>query len=57
MSGIVKVNGRQLVKGDFGKIAAFVQQDDILQETCTTRELLEFSCKLRLGLNGEAVTR
>jgi len=30
LSGSVKINGRQLVKGDFGKVAAFVQQDDIL---------------------------
>ena len=30
-SGVVKINGRVLEKdGDFGKFAAFVQQDDVL---------------------------
>ena len=56
-SGNVRVNGRTLNKGDFGKIAAFVQQDDVLQETCTTRELFEFSCKIRLGLKGEEMNK
>jgi ABC-type multidrug transport system ATPase subunit len=56
-SGNVRVNGRTLNKGDFGKIAAFVQQDDVLQETCTTRELFEFSCKIRLGLKGEEMAK
>jgi hypothetical protein len=36
--------------GDFGKIAAFVQQDDVLQETLNAEELFEFACKIRIGL-------
>jgi ABC-type multidrug transport system ATPase subunit len=35
---------------DFGKIGAFVQQDDILVETMTPRESFEFAAKLRTSL-------
>ncbi len=52
-SGNVRVNGRTINKGDSGKIVAFVQQDDVLKETCTTRDLFEFSYKIRLGLKGK----
>lgn len=49
--GTCKINGRILSKdGDFGKIAAFVQQDDVLQETLNCEELFEFACKIRIGL-------
>ena len=53
----MRVNGRTLNKGDFGKIAAFVQQDDVLKETCTTRGLFEFSCIIRLGLKGKEMKK
>ena len=32
-TGQISVNGRKLKKDDFGKIAAFVQQDDVLIST------------------------
>ena len=30
MHGEIKINGRELKKGDYGKVGAFVQQDDVL---------------------------
>lgn len=56
MTGSVKINGRVLKKdGDFGKIAAFVQQDDVLQQTLNCEELFRFACKIRLGFEGQAI--
>ena len=45
-SGSVTVNGRDLKKDDFGKFAAFVQQDDILIATQTPLESFIFAAKL-----------
>ena len=42
------INGRPLNFGDFGKVAAFVQQDDMLIESLTARELFSFACKIRM---------
>jgi len=50
--GDVKVNDRRILKGEFGKTSAFVQQDDILEMTMTARELFRFACQIRIGLNG-----
>ena len=48
-SGTIKINNvdRSLVKG-FSAFSAYVQQDDVLFETMTVRECLEFSAKLKL---------
>lgn len=43
----IKVNGQILKKGDFGKLGAFVMQDDILIETMTPFESFCFAAKLR----------
>ena len=43
----IKVNGQKLKKGDFGKLGAFVMQDDILIETMTPHESFCFAAKLR----------
>ena len=43
----VRVNGQSLNKGDFGKLKAFVMQDDILIETMTPFESFCFAAKLR----------
>ena len=45
--GVTSVNGRKLNNGDYGKIGAFVQQDDVLQTTNTVRELLTFAAAIR----------
>ena len=50
--GDVKVNNRRILKGEFGKTSAFVQQDDILEMTMTVRELFRFACQIRIGLSG-----
>lgn len=47
----VKVNGQKLKNGDFGKLGAFVMQDDILIETMTPFESFCFAAKLRTSLN------
>jgi ABC-type multidrug transport system ATPase subunit len=46
-TGEVLVNGHTLNSKDFGKVAAFVQQDDILMVSHTPRELLTFAAKIR----------
>ena len=33
----------------FGKVGAYVQQDDLLVETMTPTELFRFACKLKLS--------
>jgi ATP-binding cassette subfamily G (WHITE) protein 2 len=48
-TGTVEVNGvdRDNIKG-FSAYSAYVQQDDILFQTLTVRECLEFAAKLKL---------
>ena len=41
--GDVTSNGRPLVRDDFGKFAAFVQQDDIMLKSMTPREAFIFA--------------
>jgi ABC-type multidrug transport system ATPase subunit len=45
-SGEIAVNGKKFKKEDFGKIAAFVQQDDVLVSSMTPRETFEFAVKM-----------
>jgi ABC-type multidrug transport system ATPase subunit len=40
---------------DFGKIGAFVQQDDVLIETMSARESFTFSAKLRTNLPADRI--
>ncbi len=51
LDGEVRFNNRPLSTNDFGKIGAFVQQDDILVETMTPRESFVFAAKLRTNLS------
>lgn len=53
MEGSVKCNKRDLDRSDFGKIGAFVQQDDVLIETMTARESFIFAARLRTNLDEE----
>jgi len=48
-TGKIYVNGidREKMKG-FSALSAYVQQDDILFQTMTVRECLEFAAKLKL---------
>ena len=41
LTGNVSINGRSLEKGDFGKMGAFVQQDDVLQSTVALDRYLQ----------------
>ena len=52
----VKVNGKRIETGDFGKLGAFVMQDDILIETLTPYESFCFAAKLRTTLNNEQIS-
>ena len=45
--GHTSIHERELNNGDYGKVGAFVQQDDVLQATYTVRELLEFAASIR----------
>ena len=48
-SGKIKINGVDSTEVEgFSAFSAYVQQDDILFETMTVRECLEFSAKLKL---------
>ena len=51
VNGDVSVNGRRMRRGDFGKIAAFVQQDDVLHNTYTPLQNFRFAAKMRTNLN------
>jgi ABC-type multidrug transport system ATPase subunit len=51
----VKCNNRILLNNDFGKIGAYVLQDDILMETMTTRECFRFAAKLRTNFNRDEI--
>ena len=53
--GEVSVNGRHLANGDFGKVAAYVQQDDILQPTYSPKELLQFAARIRTNLTEDVI--
>ncbi len=48
--GKIFINGveRSQMGGNFSALSAYVQQDDILFQTMTVRECLEFAAKLKL---------
>ena len=56
LNGSIKINGKELSHGDYGKVGAFVQQDDVLQATSTVKELMEFAARIRTNLNEEQVS-
>ena len=51
VNGTVMVNDRTLDADDFGKIGAFVQQDDVLVQTLTPKELLTFAARMKTNLD------
>lgn len=53
--GEVRCNNRIVNVTDFGKIGAFVQQDDVLIETFTPRESFTFAAKLRTALSPDMI--
>ena len=58
--GNILVNGepRESLQGSFSALSAYVQQDDILFQTMTVRECLEFAAKLKFkGTLEEQLTR
>ena len=54
-SGSIKVNNEPMTAKDFGKFAAFVQQDDILIETMNAVESFRFAAKLRTSLSNTQI--
>jgi ABC-type multidrug transport system ATPase subunit len=50
--GEVRVNNRPYDNSNFGKLGAFVQQDDILISCMTPRECFIFAANLRTALKG-----
>lgn len=55
MTGEMRCNNRVLQSNDFGKIGAFVQQDDVLLETFTPAESFRFAAKLRTTLSDRQI--
>ena len=55
VDGLIKCNNKEVGRGDFGKLGAFVMQDDILIESLTPFESFVFAAKLRTNLNKEEV--
>jgi ABC-type lipoprotein export system ATPase subunit len=51
MTGKLSANSKHLGSDDFGKIGAFVQQDDVLLETFSPKESFTFAAKLRTSLS------
>ena len=51
VNGRIKCNAIDVSPGDFGKLGAFVMQDDILIETMTPYESFCFAARLRTSLN------
>ena len=52
VSGDINCNGKSIGASDFGKLGAFVMQDDIMIETMTPMECFMFAAKLRTNLQG-----
>lgn len=48
LGGHVWLNGIELNRDNFGKVGAFVQQDDILLSTMTPYECFKFGANLKL---------
>ena len=48
VSGDFHLNGLPFSAANFKKFAAYIMQEDVLMETLTPREILEFSATLRL---------
>lgn len=55
MTGEIRCNDRVMQSNDFGKIGAFVQQDDVLLETFTPAESFRFAAKLRTNLSDRQI--
>jgi ABC-type multidrug transport system ATPase subunit len=55
MSGTIRCNDTELQSNDFGKMGAFVQQDDVLLSTFTPVESFKFAAKLRTSLNDRQI--
>ena len=51
--GTIKINGENVSTGDYARLGAYVQQDDILIDVLTPKELFEFACKMRTPYNEE----
>ena len=51
VEGKIKCNALDVKNGDFGKLGAFVMQDDILIETMTPYESFCFAARLRTSLS------
>lgn len=55
VNGSIKCNGKDIGSNDFGKLGAFVMQDDIMIETMTPMECFMFAAKLRTNLRGTQI--
>ena len=54
-TGQITSNGKPLVRSDFGKFAAFVQQDDIMLKSMTPKEAFVFAQKMRTDLDSSLI--
>lgn len=56
-TGELLVNGSTLNSKDFGRLAAFVQQDDVLYQSNTPRELFTFAARIRTNLPEDIIAQ
>lgn len=51
LQGEILANGKQYTFENFGDFANYVMQTDVLMQTLTVRETLEFAANLKLNLS------
>jgi ABC-type multidrug transport system ATPase subunit len=49
VSGTLLANGRSIHEFDYKSYTTYAMQDDVLLESITVREALEFTAKLKMG--------
>ena len=55
--GNVKINGETIGGSEYAQLGAYVQQDDILVDVLTPRELFEFACRMRTTYDTQKINR
>ena len=55
LTGKHEISGTKVAAGDYAQVGAYVQQDDILYEILTPKELFTFAAKIRTNLDDEAI--
>ena len=54
-AGIVHLHGMKLTSSNVKAFTAYVQQDDVISASLTVQETVEFTARLRLGLDDASI--